>query len=90
MLIRTFSFALANAHHSTGATGYIGGSVLEAIIKKYTGLHITALLRSPSSEFKSRYPQVNIAIGDFDAFDVIEMASSEADIVIREWIVSAG
>lgn len=87
--MRTFSVALANAHHSTGATGYIGGSVLEAIIK-YTGLHITALLRSPSSEFKSRYPQVNIVVGDFDAFDMIETASSEADIVIREWIVSAG
>ncbi|KAH8821857.1 hypothetical protein F5884DRAFT_851066 [Xylogone sp. PMI_703] len=67
----------------TGATGYIGGSVLEGIVKKYPDLEISALQRSPSSEFKTRYPQVQIVVGDFDAFDVIEKATIAADIVIH-------
>jgi uncharacterized protein YbjT (DUF2867 family) len=68
----------------TGATGYIGGSVLEAVSKQFPDLRTTALLRSPSAEFKSRYPNVQIVIGDFDAFDVIEKAAADADIIIRE------
>lgn len=71
-------------YQSTGATGYIGGSVLEAIIQKYAELDITALLRTPSSEFRNRYSKVDIVVGDFDAFDVIEKASLAADIVIRK------
>lgn len=78
------SIERAKYYPSTGATGYIGGSVLEAIIKKYGELHVTALLRTPSSELKSRYPKVDIVVGDFDAFDVIEKASLAADIVIRK------
>ncbi len=69
---------------STGATGYIGGSVLEKILTEFPQLQITALLRSSSSEFKNRYPNVKIVLGDFDSFDVIEKAASEADIVVRE------
>ncbi|RFU28296.1 hypothetical protein B7463_g8034, partial [Scytalidium lignicola] len=67
----------------TGATGYIGGSVLEGIIKKYEDLEITALLRSPTPEFKRRYPKVQIVVGDFDSFDVIAKAANAADIVIH-------
>jgi NAD(P)H-binding len=68
----------------TGSTGYIGGSVLEGILKQYPDMPITALLRSPSAEFKTRYPNIEAVRGDFDAFDVIERAAAEADIVIRE------
>ena len=68
----------------TGATGFIGGSVLEKLIKEFPELEITALLRKPVPEFKQRYPKVKIVLGDFDSFDVIEKAASEADIVIRE------
>lgn len=67
----------------TGATGYIGGSVLESLIAKFPDLEITALLRSPSQEFKERYPKVKIVKGDFDAFGVISGAAQDADIVIR-------
>lgn len=58
--------------------------MLEKIIKTYPDLKINALLRTPSSDFKARYPNVNIVVGDFDSFDVIEKAASEADIVIRK------
>ena len=70
--------------YRTGSTGYIGGSVFEKIIQTYPDLKITALVRSPSDEFKSRYPNVKIVLGDFDSYDVIETAASKADIVIRQ------
>lgn len=63
---------------------YIGGSVLEGLQKQFPGIQTIALLRSPSAEFKSRYPNIEIVLGDFDAFDVIEEAAFTADIVIRE------
>lgn len=69
----------------TGATGYIGGSVLEALLKEHgSNLEVSALLRSPSQEFASRYSSVNIIKGSFDDFDIIENAASESDIIIRE------
>jgi len=74
----------ANNCNRTGGTGFIGGSVLEATTKKFPALQVTALLRSPSAEFKSRYPNVKIVVGDFDAFEVIEKAAADADIVIRK------
>ncbi|KAL3424999.1 nucleoside-diphosphate-sugar epimerase [Phlyctema vagabunda] len=67
----------------TGATGFIGGSVLEKIVHTHPELEITALLRSPSDVFKTTYPKVKIQLGDFDAFEVIEKASYETDIVIH-------
>lgn len=68
---------------STGATGYIGGSVLEDVVKAYPALELTALLRSTPAEFTSRYPRIKVVKGDFDASDVIEKAAYEADIVLR-------
>jgi len=68
----------------TGSTGYIGGSVLEGILKQFPEIRTTALLRSPSAEFKTRYSTVEIMLGDFDSFEIIKKAAAEADIVIRK------
>jgi nucleoside-diphosphate-sugar epimerase len=68
----------------TGSTGYIGGSVLEGILKQFPEICTTALLRSPSAEFKTRYPTVEIVLGNFDSFEIIKKAAAEADIVIRK------
>ena len=54
------------------------------MIRKYPKLCVTALLRNPSEEFKARYPDVKIEVGDFDAFEVIEKAASASDIVLRK------
>lgn len=70
---------------STGSTGYIGGSVLDGVVKAYPDLEITALLRSVPDEFSSRYPNIKIVKGDFDAKEVIEKAAYEADIVLRKY-----
>ena len=71
-------------HSRTGATGYIGGSVLEGVQRQFPALQIVALLRSPSEEFRSRYPKIEIVQGNFDAFDLIENTAASADIVIRK------
>lgn len=52
-------------------------------MKKFPDLEVTALLRSPSAEFKERYPSVKTVKGTFDDFDTIESAAEKADIVIR-------
>ncbi|KAL7904431.1 hypothetical protein GGI35DRAFT_472376 [Trichoderma velutinum] len=67
----------------TGATGFIGGSVLNKIIATYPDLDITALLRTPTSAFAAKYPNVKVAKGSFDDFDVIEKAAQDADITIH-------
>lgn len=69
--------------NSTGATGYIGGSILTQIINQFPDLEIIALLRSVPAEFTGRYPKVKTIKGDFDSFDVIKTAAHAADIVIR-------
>lgn len=69
--------------HSTGGTGYIGGSVLNGIVKKFPALQVTALVRSEPAGFKNDYPTVSTVLGDFDSFDVIKAASQDADIIIR-------
>jgi len=67
----------------TGATGFIGGSVLNKVIETYPELEVTALLRSPSRAFADKYPAVKVAKGDFDAFDVIAASAEAADVVIH-------
>ncbi|KAN0096703.1 hypothetical protein V8E51_015508 [Hyaloscypha variabilis] len=67
----------------TGATGYIGGSALSAITQKFPALEVTALLRSPSIEFKNRYPRVKIVVGTFDDFNIIKKAALGAEIIMH-------
>ncbi|KAM0424966.1 hypothetical protein ACHAPT_009767 [Fusarium lateritium] len=67
----------------TGGTGFIGGSVLDAIQSTYPELEITALLRKPNESFTSRYPNIKIIKGTFEDFDIIQDASEQADIVLH-------
>jgi nucleoside-diphosphate-sugar epimerase len=67
----------------TGATGFIGGSVLNKLLEKHPQLEIKALLRSPSSAFSAKYSSVEVVKGSFDDFGIIEKVAHEADIVIR-------
>ncbi|KAF2673096.1 NAD(P)-binding protein [Microthyrium microscopicum] len=67
----------------TGATGFIGGSVLNKLVVTHPELQITALLRSPSSEFADKYPDVIVIKGTFDDSDTIESAARESDIVLH-------
>jgi nucleoside-diphosphate-sugar epimerase len=65
----------------TGATGWIGGTVLGGILKNYPKLEVTAL-----QEFAEKYPGVKVVKGSFDDFEVIESATQDAEIIIRKHI----
>lgn len=85
----SFDFTIANDMIRTGATGYIGGSVLTKIISHFPDLEISALSRSTTQEFSDKYAHVNIIKGTFNDFDVIEKASSNSDIIIRKFATSS-
>ena len=67
-------------------TGYIGGTVLDTILKAHPDYSATALVRSEDKAglVRSAYPSVQTVIGDLDSTDVITSAVKEADIVLRK------
>ncbi|KAI8814639.1 hypothetical protein BJ742DRAFT_703983 [Cladochytrium replicatum] len=69
----------------TGATGYIGGSVLHRLYSTYPEWAYTVLVRSPEKgkPVKDAFPNVTLAFGDLDSAKVIEDESAAADIVIH-------
>jgi len=69
---------------STAATGYIGGTVLDALVTRHPEYSITALLRTVPDGFAARYPNVRIVRGSFDDTQLIADTAAENDIVIRK------
>ncbi|KAK3708977.1 hypothetical protein LTR37_011141 [Vermiconidia calcicola] len=67
----------------TGGTGYIGGTVLDTIVKQHPDYDVTVLLRNVPDEFNERYPNVHIVKGDYDSTDTISATTSNADIVVH-------
>lgn len=72
-----------NNSHSTGSTGYIGGSVLHTLATSHPDWPITILLRRVPPTFQSTYPHITILHGDYDAAETLSAAASAADIVIH-------
>lgn len=72
-------------HTSTGTTGFIGGDALYALTKAQPSWNYTILVRSEDKgkAVQKQYPDVKLAIGSLDDYEVIKKAASEADIVIR-------
>ncbi|KAF8149876.1 hypothetical protein B0H34DRAFT_678825 [Crassisporium funariophilum] len=68
----------------TGATGYIGGSVLSRLLKdpKAKDTTITALVRSPEKVEKLKALGVNAVVGSHTDEKLVEKLASEADVVI--------
>lgn len=73
----------------TGSTGYIGGTVLDSIVKQHPEYDVTVLLRTVPEDFSKLYPKVNIVRGDYDSSDVIADAASKAGVVVRTLSASA-
>ncbi|KAI5789672.1 nucleoside-diphosphate-sugar epimerase [Peziza echinospora] len=70
----------------TGVTGYIAGTVLHTLaVEKHPEYSYTALVRNEKAGLKIReqIPNVEVVIGDLESFDVLEIESSKADIVIN-------
>lgn len=67
----------------TGGTGYIGGTVLDTLVKTHPEYSITVLLRKVPEGFEQRYPKVRIIKGTFDDTNLLSDIASESDIVIH-------
>ncbi|CUS13636.1 unnamed protein product [Tuber aestivum] len=69
----------------TGATGYIGGNILDELVAKHPTYVITALARAETSAavLRKKYPTIRIAMGDLDSITVLETESEKADVVIH-------
>lgn len=70
----------------TGATGYIGGDALFAVIQAHPEYDITCLVRNSSKGalVVKDYPSIKLVYGDLDSVDLIEAESKKADIVLSE------
>jgi len=70
----------------TGATGYIGGDALKAIIDAHPEYEITALVRNSNkgAQVAAVYPKVSLVYGDLDSTDLLTKEASKADIVCRK------
>jgi len=67
----------------TGATGYIGGDALYAIIAAHPEYEITCLVRNSDKGalVVKQYPKIKLVYGDLDSSDLIAEESAKADIV---------
>lgn len=66
----------------TGATGYIGGSVLDLLLKFPDKYKITALVRSKEAAEKLKTLNVTPILGSLNDADVLAKAAKEADMVV--------
>ncbi|KAK5712105.1 hypothetical protein LTR15_012174 [Elasticomyces elasticus] len=67
----------------TGGTGYIGGSVLDTVVKQHPEYEVTVLLRNVPEKFSKLYPAVKVVRGDYDSTDLISETAAKANIVIH-------
>jgi nucleoside-diphosphate-sugar epimerase len=70
----------------TGATGYIGGSILTSLLQhpNAANFNITALIRGDQERVnKLAVLNVTPVVGSNDSFEVIEKAAQNADVVIH-------
>jgi nucleoside-diphosphate-sugar epimerase len=70
----------------TGATGYIGGSILTALLQhsNASNFNITALIRGDDERVK-KLASLNVTplVGSNDSFEIIEKVASESHVVIH-------
>ncbi|KAG8989178.1 hypothetical protein FRB93_003739 [Tulasnella sp. JGI-2019a] len=75
-MVQTTAFVL-------GATGYIGGSILVDLTKKYPDFVYSALVRSPKDNNAIEALGVKIIQGSHTDLELIEKSASESDIVFN-------
>ncbi|KAF4510259.1 hypothetical protein G6O67_002162 [Ophiocordyceps sinensis] len=69
----------------TGATGYIGGTALDYIIKAHPEYEYALLVRDErrAAPIQARYPNVKFVCGSIEDAAVLETAAAEADVVVH-------
>ncbi|TVY37750.1 hypothetical protein LOCC1_G007688 [Lachnellula occidentalis] len=68
-----------------GATGHIGGAVVNAILAQYPDVELTALVRdqNKAQRLEQAFSRTRGVVGDLDDVDLIERESKAAGIVIN-------
>ena len=86
-MIPSLMLRLTTTNTRIGATGHIGGAVLDLISSEYPGVSILALVRDEqkSERLVAKYPRVSTLIGDLDSTELLEVSSYNADVVIRKY-----
>ncbi|KAF6841827.1 nad dependent epimerase dehydratase family protein [Colletotrichum musicola] len=69
----------------TGATGYIGGSVLSLLVESHPEYSIRALVRDEAKGklITDVFKNVEVVVGDLDSADVLAAEVSKADVVVH-------
>jgi len=85
---RNYSNTLLRTAFRTGATGYIGGDFLHAIMQAHPELAITALVRqqSAATKLKELYPHIDTVEGDLDSTELLAKAGVEFDVILSLYI----
>ncbi|VDB91439.1 unnamed protein product [Peniophora sp. CBMAI 1063] len=66
-----------------GATGYIGGSILQPLLETQSEYSITALVRNVEKAKRLETFGVKTLLGNLDDSDKIQQAAADADIIIH-------
>lgn len=76
---------------STGATGYVGGTILTTLTTVHPEYEITALVRNAdqASKLKAAYPAVTPFIGNLDDGEGITRAASSSSIIVSTYSPTA-
>ena len=69
----------------TGATGFVGGSILSSIYEAHPNVDVKVLIRkeADAKELQSVYPQMIPIIGDLAALPLLESVAADVDFVIH-------
>ncbi|KAF2173683.1 hypothetical protein M409DRAFT_48623 [Zasmidium cellare ATCC 36951] len=69
----------------TGATGFVGGTILHCLSKTHPDIHIKALIRQEevAKELESVYPNLTAVIGDLSLLPLLRRTAAEVDFVIH-------
>lgn len=76
-----------SASHSillTGATGFVGGTILHTLCNRHPTSRIKVLVRQGSSMvIQSAYPKLELVVGDLSSLSLLTTAAADADFVIH-------
>lgn len=67
-----------------GATGFVGGQVLQELVRKYPEFQISALVRDAKAAetISSAFPSVNVIFGSLDDSNIVADEASRASVVL--------
>jgi nucleoside-diphosphate-sugar epimerase len=69
----------------TGITGFVGGTILSCLYKKYPNIHVHALVRkeSDAKQLQSSYSNFTPIFGTLSSLSLLESAAAKVDFVIH-------